>query len=417
MIVNIIMPQLGESITEGTIVAWRKNVGDAVERDEIILEISTDKVDSEIPSPAAGTLAEIIVKEGETVQVGTVIATLQSDKDAGVAAEKEKPRAKIVAAERSAESHAAPSIKTKGFLSPVVKKIIKEENLAQADLDRIRGTGANGRVTKKDVLAYLSDRGIQKTSITEEIDAPRADVTPRFAQVAEGEAEIIQMDHIRKKIAENMVRSMQTVPHVTSVVEADVTRIVDYREKIKNSFEKRYGIKLTYTPFFIEIIARALQEYPLLNASVDGDKIIKKKFINIGVAVGMETGLIVPVIKSADQLSLSGIAKALSDLAERARLKKLLPDDVQGGTFSITNIGTFGNLIGTPIIYQPQVAIIGTGVIKKRPVVINDAIGIRSMMYLSLTYDHRIIDGLYAGLFLQRVVQMIEQYNIDQKYN
>jgi 2-oxoglutarate dehydrogenase complex dihydrolipoamide succinyltransferase (E2) component len=413
MTFNIIMPQLGESITEGTIVAWRKNIGDAVEKDEIILEISTDKVDSEIPSPEAGTLAEISVKEGETVQVGTVIATLRSDKGDGVAAEKEKPQAKIVAA----ESHAAPPIKAKGFLSPVVKKIIREENLAQDDLDRIRGSGANGRVTKKDVLAYLSTRGVQKTGVTEKIEEVRTDVARVPSQVAEAEAEIIQMDHIRKKIAENMVHSMQTAPHVTSVVEADVTRIVDYREKIKDGFEKRFGTKLTYTPFFIEIIVRALQEYPLLNASVDGDKIVKKKFINIGVAVGMETGLIVPVIKSADQLSLSGIAKVLSDLAERARLKKLLPVDVQGGTFSITNIGTFGNLIGIPIIYQPQVAILGTGVIKKRPVVINDAIGIRSMIYLSLTYDHRIIDGLYAGLFLQRVVQMIEQYNIDQKYS
>jgi len=386
MKVDVIMPQMGESIAEGTIVSWRKNIGDKVEREEIILEISTDKVDSEIPSPAEGILTEILVPEGETVPVGTVIARIETSVE--VVDEQPISQAPGVQEEEKVESVSEKTVqkleqgeRPKKFLSPLVKKIARENGLSIDELMSIPGSGINGRVTKHDILNYLEQKQHQQAStlIAEEVcpSEPVKTIASTKATVQKSDlVEIIPMDHIRKKIAEHMVMSKNTAPHVTSVAEADLTRIVNYREKNKKAFEEKEGVKLTYTAFFIEAAAKALKEFPLINSSVDGDKIIQKKYVNIGFAVGMEKGLIVPVIKNADQLNLIGIARAIADLANRARTKKLNPDDVQDGTFPITNIGTFGNLFGTPVINQPQVAILGTGAIKKRPVIIDDAIAI-----------------------------------------
>ncbi len=428
MKVDVIMPQMGESIAEGTIVNWRKKVGDHIDKEEILLEISTDKVDSEIPSPVAGVLAEILVEEGQTVPVGSVIARIETNEKAvaekpqQAPAEPEKQELEKEEPVASTELYEKPARqgRPKKFLSPLVKKIAREYGLSHEEVESIQGTGANGRVTKNDILKYLQEKSAApaapppaKTPAT----APPPPPSPAAAKHISSSdlVEIIPMDHIRKKIAEHMVFSKNTAPHVTSVAEVDLTRIVNYREKHKKSFEEREGVKLTYTAFFVEVAAKALKEYPLINSSVDGDNIIQKKYINIGIAVGMEKGLIVPVIKNADQMNLVGIARAITDLATRARTKQLKPDDVQDGTFSITNIGTFGNLFGTPVINQPQVAILGTGAIKKRPVVVgDDAIAIRSMAYISLTYDHRIIDGLYGGSFLQRIVQLLENYQFNE---
>ncbi len=437
MKVDMVMPQMGESLAEGTIVKWLKSVGDPVERDEIILEISTDKVDSEIPAPESGTLAEIVANEGDTIEVGKVIARI--DKGGGAAASSEA---------KSAETEKDPSKKVtesktvsprddrterKTFLSPVVKKIAREHDISLSVVEQLEGSGANGRITKQDILDYIEKEPPEHTLEPQESKEaeekaqkePKAKTEPQPERTVasepepkismatsgyEGDIEVVEMDHLRKRIADHMVMSKRTAAHVTSVAECDISRIVAYREKHKNRFTEQEGVKLTYTAFFVMSVAKALKEFPLMNSSVQEDKILQKKKINIGIAVGMEKGLIVPVIKNADQLNLIGAQKRLSELAANARNKKLLPQDVQGGTFSITNIGTFGNLWGTPIINQPQVAILGTGAIKKRPVVVDDMIAIRSMMYLSLTYDHRIIDGLYAGSFLQRVVQLLENY-------
>lgn len=491
MNIEMIMPQMGESIVEGTIVKWRKSVGEAVQKDEMILEISTDKVDSEIPAPASGRLAAILVAEGQTVAVKTPIALIEQEesgaaaKPAAIAAA--EPMAAAEAAVAAAPSVAAPSVaapsaaapfvavpgpapvaaagastlpasavvdESKRFLSPVVKKIAREYGLSGAELESIQGRGENQRITKQDILDYLGRRGIAAAApasapaampspaapplrpevvaaaSTQPTAAPQAapaaaytsaaapaPVTPAPAAAPVSPAaasgsdyEVVPMDHVRKRIAEHMIMSKQTSAHVTSVAEADVTAMVQYRERIKKSFEAREGFPITYTAFFIEVVARALKEFPMLNASLERDNILLKKSVHIGIAVGLDDKLIVPVIRNADQLNTVGIARAVSDLAGRARSRQLKPEEVQGGTFSITNIGTFGNLFGTPIISQPQVAILGTGAIKKRPVVINDAIAIRSMMYLSLTYDHRLIDGLYGGRFMQRIVEMLENF-------
>lgn len=453
MKIEMIMPQMGESIVEGTIVKWRKSVGEAVQKDEMILEISTDKVDSEIPSPASGILAAILVAEGETVGVKTPIALIDLE-EAGAAAAPAAAPEKVAAppvaspgiAPAAAVAAPAPMAsaavdESKRFLSPVVKKIAREYGLSAAELESIQGRGENQRITKGDILDYLSRRGTPAATTaairtapaaapprpeppSPVSAAPAAAFSPAAAPAhaaasaplssataaASGDYEIVPMDHVRKRIAEHMIISKQTSAHVTSVAEADVTAMVQYRERIKKSFEAREGFPITYTAFFIEVVSRALKEFPLLNASIDRDNILLKKSVHIGIAVGLEDKLIVPVIRNADQLNIVGIARAVSDLAGRARSRQLKPDEVQGGTFSITNIGTFGNLFGTPIISQPQVAILGTGAIKKRPVVINDAIAIRSMMYLSLTYDHRLIDGLYGGRFMQRIVEMLENF-------
>ncbi len=406
MKVDMVMPQMGESVVEGTIVKWLKHKGDAVAKEEIILEISTDKVDSEIPSPASGILDEIVAEEGETVQVGAVIARIKSSKTPGKVTKTETPQPRQKDKER--EQASGGEERRKVFLSPVVKKIARENGISLNEVKTIAGSGAHDRITKNDILEYLSSKSKKKPSDQTE------DTALMFADQKESKDErvtVVPMDHVRKRIAEHMIMSKKTAPHVTTVAEADLTKIVFYREKTKKNFEEQHGVKLTFTAFFIQAIASALKQFPLLNSSVDGDRILQKKDIHIGVAVGLEDKLIVPVIRHADDLSLIGIAKALVDLTSRARDKKLNPEDVQGGTFSLTNIGTYGNLFGTPIINQPQVGILGTGAIKERPVVVDGMIAIRSMIYLSLTYDHRIIDGLYAGRFMQTMVKLLQEFS------
>lgn len=447
MKVDMIMPQMGESIAEGTIIKWLKNEGDKIERDEIILEISTDKVDSEIPSPQAGILRKILIPEGETVKVGTVIAHIETEGDGAQAAEEAKevsvkPETKETKKEKvlvkdEVKTEEAPILKEtpaapkpeikipefeKGgistiprtdrtgrkFYSPLVRSIAKAEGITIEELERIVGTGINGRVTKKDILAYLGKRPKLVPSKVEPAPAYVPPVQPEFS---DERVEIIPMDHMRKSIAAHMVNSVQTSPHVFTVSEADMTNLVRFREKLKEDFQKREGFKLTYMPFIIYACAKALRDFPLVNSSVKDDKIIRKKYINIGIAVALENGLIVPVIKNADELNILGLARASNDLAERARNRKLNPDEVQDGTFSITNMGVFGSLMGLPIINQPQVAILGVGVTQKRPVVINEAIAIRDMMYVSLSFDHRIVDGALAGQFLERIAHYLTNFD------
>lgn len=443
--IDLVMPKMGESIAEGTIIKWTKKEGDRIERDETILEISTDKVDSEIPSTAAGVLAKILVEEGKTVAVGTVIAQIETDAAAAVAGAPADGQAKPVDGKATPPAPAeAKKIETpiaapaptmtepepvsregKRFYSPLVRTIAKQENLSMQELEALTGSGVEGRVTKNDIMAYLENRSLPKPAVGQPMTAPAP--TPSVAArpaappmpppavmpsmpVDETRVEIMPMDHMRKRIAEHMVMSKQVSPHVYSVSECDMTSIVRYREAIKDEFEKREGTKLTFTPFFIDAVVRAVKDFPMINSSIDGDKVIIKKYINIGIAVALENGLIVPVIKNSDSYNLVGLARATNDIAHRARNKQLKPDEVQGGTFSITNMGSFGNLFGIPVINQPQVAILGIGAITKRPVVINDAIAIRDIVYLSLSYDHRIIDGAYGGQFLERVVQYLENF-------
>jgi len=445
MKVEMVMPQMGESLAEGTIVKWLKKEGEKVEKDETILEISTDKVDSEIPSPTAGVLEKILVPEGQTVNVGTVIAVLETEEsevgtgapgppaesraEAEVAAsvaepssERVRPVGETTAAAATPAYEAAQvavgeiprtSRDGKRFFSPLVRNIAKVEGITLEELESIRGSGLRGRVTKRDVLAYLRQR---KERPRVEVapppgPAPALAVEPTYA---DDRVEVIPMDHIRKAIAEHMVRSVHTSPHVYSVSEADMTAVARYRDKHKDAFQRREGFKLTFTPFIVDAVVKAIRDYPLINSSLEGDKILRKKYINIGVAVALEHGLIVPVVKNADEKNLVGLARAIYDLATRARTKKLKPEEVQDGTFSVTNPGIFGNLYGFPIINQPQVAILGVGAIQKRPVVINDAIAIRDMVYLSLSYDHRIIDGAYGGLFLERVKYYLENFDTGQ---
>jgi 2-oxoglutarate dehydrogenase E2 component (dihydrolipoamide succinyltransferase) len=444
--IDMVMPKMGESIAEGTIIKWLRKEGDRIARDETILEISTDKVDSEIPATASGILAKILVEEGKTVGVGTVIAKIETD----VASAEEKPpedgRPKPEEEKESAAaseiavlpveskktatefSMAATSVAEKEpvsrhekrFYSPLVRSIAKQENISMQELETISGTGQHGRVTKNDILAYLENRSVPKPEIGRPAIAPPLKIEPRLVEPPpvtydETRVEIMPMDHIRKRIAEHMVMSKQVSPHVYSVSECDMTNIVRYRDAIKADFEKREGTKLTFTPYFIDAVVRAIKDFPLINSSIDGDKIIVKHYINIGIAVALENGLIVPVIKDADSYNLVGLARATNDIAYRARNKQLKPDEVQNGTFSITNMGSFGNLFGIPIINQPQVAILGIGAITKRPMVINDAIAIRDMVYLSLSYDHRIIDGAYGGQFLQRVVYYLENFKPESR--
>ena len=444
---DLVMPKMGESVAEATIIKWSKNVGDKIKIDETVLEIATDKVDSEIPSPFEGTLLKCLFKEGDVVQVGTVIAVIGSE--AGVAAA-EAPKAAPVETKAPAASATVASVpvatdtnnygSSDKFYSPLVKSIAKEEGISLSELDAIKGTGQDGRVTKADILAYIPSRGKQViVTPVETISAtPEATKTENkaAAKVSAGEFavivnrpavsvgagdEIIEMDRMRKMIAENMVMSTHVAPHVTSYVEADVTNLVMWRDKAKKEFEKRDGEKLTFTPLFIEAVAKAIKDFPLINVSVDQTqtKIIKHKNINIGMAAALPSGnLIVPVIKNADEKNLLGITKAVNDLANRARANKLVPDEIQGGTFTLTNVGSFGNLMGTPIILQPQVAILAVGSIKKKPVVIEtpqgDMIGVRQFMFLSLSYDHRVVDGSLGGSFLRRVADYLEQWDINR---
>jgi len=433
--VEMKMPKMGESVAEATIIRWLKNEGDKVDADESILEIATDKVDSEVPAIAAGVLSKQLFKEGEVVQVGSVIAIISTNgavQDAPAPLKEASPEVtKAVTAVppviQSAPAVAAAIVSATAntFYSPLVRTIAKEENISQSELESIPGTGAEGRVTKKDVMLFLERR--KSGSIAVAPVAPKPEPVTKSAPVAtpsavsvSGAVEIVEMDRMRKLIADHMVMSKKTSPHVTSYVEADVTNMVLWRNRIKGSFEKRENEKITFTPLFIESIARAIKDFPMINISVDGTNLLVKKDINIGMATALPSGnLIVPVIKNADRMNLLGLTKAVNDLANRARSNKLSPDDIQGGTYTLTNVGSFGNVMGTPIINQPQVAIMAVGAIRKKPAVIEtpsgDAIGIRHMMFLSHSYDHRVVDGALGGSFVRRVADYLEQFDINRE--
>jgi len=425
---EILMPKMGESIIEATITKWLKSKGEAVGEDESIAEIATDKVDSEIPSPVEGTIVEILFKEGDVVPVGKVIAVIDlGGEAAGPAPAKEMAAessaaatAKSEALPASAETQPAGSqTSTPGgrFYSPLVKSIARQENISDKELDSITGTGKDGRVTKQDVLDYLTKK---PSSAAPSSPAAAAKPTPAYEApkvVMESGDEIFEMDRMRRLIADHMVMSKQVSPHVTSFIDVDVTNIVIWREKMKDAFQKRENEKLTYTPIIIAAAAQVLKEFPRVNASVDGYNIIHRKKVNIGMATALPNGnLIVPVIRNADQKSLLGIVKDVNDLAGRARSNALVPDEIQGGTFTVTNFGTFDSITGTPIISQPQVAILGIGAIRKKPVVIEtpqgDVIGIRHIMILSLAYDHRIVDGAMGGMFLRRLKEILENWDV-----
>ncbi len=425
--VELLMPKMGESIIEATILKWIKNVGDKVAADDTILEIATDKVDSEIPSPVDGVLAEILYPEESVVAVGKVIAIITTEGEnvqptaspavADVAPKIEEV-AKIIEADIPVAAIAKEPISGDRFYSPLVKSIAKEEKISGDELSKIAGTGAQGRVTKHDILQYVADRqNISTPSITKEPAQVSAPVVMPSAGVSfSGSTEIIEMDRMRKLIADHMVMSKQTSPHVTSFVESDVTNLVRWREANKRKFQDKYGTNITFTPLFVDAVVKAIKDYPMVNVSLDGTKIIVKKDINIGMAAALPTGnLIVPVIKNADMFNLAGLAKSVNDLASRARENKLKPDEIKDGTFTITNVGTFGNLMGTPIINQPQVAILATGAIVKKPAVLEteygDVIAVRHMMFLSLSYDHRIVDGALGGAFLKRISDYLEKFD------
>ncbi|MCX7761937.1 MAG: 2-oxo acid dehydrogenase subunit E2 [Candidatus Kryptonium sp.] len=429
MRVEVIMPKMGESLQEGTILKWHKKPGDRVQKDEILLEISTDKVDTEIPSPASGILTEILFKENETIAVGTVIAYIETEvseetvKTITAREEKIEPIAEKKTEEEFKRFenfvYEEIPIRTKRFYSPVVREIARREGITIDELEKIPGTGHGGRLTKNDLLNYIEakkkkvevEQMVKRAEEIEKVEIP----TPKYEVYPEGKVEIIEMSHVIKAMAEHMVRSVRTSPHVSAISECDMTEIMNFINKNADEFQKREGFKLTLTPFIVDAVVRALKEFPLINSSIDGDKIIVKKYINIGIAVATDYGLIVPVIKNADEKNFIGLARAVNDIVVRARNKKLTPDDIQGGTFSITNYGVFGNIIGTPIINQPQVAILGVGAVKKRPVVITkngeDYIAIRSIAFLTLSFDHRIIDGALGGRFLERVVYYLENFD------
>ncbi|MBS1531250.1 MAG: 2-oxo acid dehydrogenase subunit E2 [Bacteroidetes bacterium] len=479
---QLLLPKMGESVAEATIIKWNKAVGDTIETDEAVMEIATDKVDSEVPSPVSGRLVEQLCKENDVVQVGSVIAIIDTGGDAEEAVEApavseapqevnapdtpavEEPKVEaaivedVVPAEVPGldqlkekepvvESPAEEPGKGSGrFYSPLVKNIAAQEGISIEELDLIPGTGAEGRLTKDDLLNYVQNpaaykAGAAKTEPEAAVQPeqvrpqPAPEPKPEPAYVApepqrptpqpapavsvSGSDEIIEMDRMRKLIADHMVMSKQTSPHVTSFVEADVTNIVQWRDKVKNAFEKKEGEKITFTPIFIEAVVKAIRDFPMVNVSVNGNQIIKKASINVGMATALPSGnLIVPVIKRADQLNLVGLTKAVNDLANRSRNNKLQPDEVKDGTFTITNVGSFGNVMGTPIINQPQVAILAVGAIKKKPAVIEtpqgDMIGIRHLMFLSLSYDHRVVDGALGGSFLRRIADYLEGWDVNR---
>lgn len=443
---EITMPKMGESVMEATLTKWVKNEGDYVKVDETIVEIATDKVDSEVPSPFEGYLIKKLYKEGDVVQVGKPFAILSTEKEAFVSVsdnsnptngeiKKTENVSTSVSELKSNNIVTSTSEKSSKFFSPLVKTIAKQEGISIAELEKIEGSGLHGRVTKNDVLNYLEKRSngsvatVQEIKVAEKIEAskvtsketPAIEIKRPAVPVYPGD-EIIEMDRMRKIIADHMVMSKHVSPHVTSFVEADVTNVVLWREKVKKQFEKRENQKITFTPIFIECIVKAIKDFPMINISVDETqtKIIKRKNINIGMAAALPSGnLIVPVIKNADEKNLIGLTKAVNDLAQRARENKLLPDEIQGGTFTLTNVGNFGNVMGTPIINQPQVAILATGTIKKKPAVIEtpqgDMIAIRHMMFLSLSYDHRVVDGSLGGSFLRRVADYLEAWDINRE--
>lgn len=455
--VDLVMPKMGESIMEATILKWHKGIGDTVKMDETLLEIATDKVDSEVPSTAEGVIEELLFSVNDVVPIGTVIARINTGGEGGQSATGNGQQATAqtqqttaatqtqpepVAQQPAAQPTPNPQTQTPNrFYSPLVLNIAAQEGVSMSELESIPGTGAEGRVSKKDILQYVSDKKAGKTSgapqaatapqqpqaARQEMVIPMAKVEAREEQQSNqltnysGNVEIIEMDRMRKLIADHMVRSKHTSPHVTSFTEADVTNLVMWRDKVKKEFEKREGTKITFTPLFIEAIVRCIKRFPLINSSVDGNRIIVKKDINIGMAAALPSGnLIVPVIRNADGLNLVGLAKQVNNLAENARNNKLKPEDIADGTFTLTNVGTFGSLMGTPIINQPQVAILAVGAIKKRPVVMEtphgDSIAIRHMMYLSMSYDHRIVDGSLGATFLTAVANELENFDSNRQY-
>jgi 2-oxoglutarate dehydrogenase E2 component (dihydrolipoamide succinyltransferase) len=445
--IEVLLPKMGESVAEATIVKWVTEEGGAIEADEPIVEIATDKVDSEVPAPEDGILIKRLCEEGDVVQVGQPIALISVGGDAAApksSAPANKPEqaqaekkvladtngAAVVAAEASVSvDRQGPSGR---FYSPLVRNIAKAEGIEMSELESIPGTGKDGRLTKKDLLAYLPDRdsngSAQKATPAPQPAKEAEQKAPKATQVkieapaisVSGGDEVIEMDRMRKLISDHMVMSKHTSPHVTSYVEADMTNVVAWRNKWKNKFEEREGEKLTFTPIFIEAIVRAIKELPMVNVSTDGSRIIKRKAINIGMATALPSGnLIVPVIHNADQLNMVGLAKKVNDLAKRARENKLKPEEIQGGTYTVTNVGTFGNVMGTPIINQPQAAIMAVGAIRKKPAVIEtpqgDFIGIRQMMFLSHSYDHRIVDGALGGTFVRKVADFLEQFDVNRE--
>lgn len=446
--VEVVMPQLGESLTEGTIIKWHKKPGDKVKKDETLLEISTDKVDSEIPSPVSGVVTKLLFDEQKTVAVRTVIAEIDTDESAPVSkeapkqvpsGEPQKARVNDIVVQASAPPAKpapvapipAPSAQKPSagrFYSPLVLNIAREEGISMAELEQIPGTGEGGRVSKKDILAYAEVR--KKGAPVPTAPAPMPSTMPSaprietvLKHVDSGELlkkypspqyDILQMSNVLQKMSEHMVRSVHTSPHVQAVHECDMTKIDTIRRKHAEGFEKREGFKLTFMPFICDATVKALQQFPLVNAQVEGDKIILKHFINLGIAVASENGLLVPVIKNAEEKNFIGLARAVNDLASRTRSKRLMPSDIEGGTFTVTNYGVFGTMVGIPIINQPQLAILGVGAAKKRPVVINDAIAIRSIAYLTMSFDHRVIDGALGGSFLETIVKLLENFDENQ---
>jgi len=438
--IEVVMPKMGESITEATIIQWSKQVGDTIEYEETLLEIATDKVDSEIPSPAQGTLVKTFFGENDVVNVGTVIALIATEATATptastpteIAATRAPQIEEVVNGttesiavsdvQLSVEKAARPSVSER-FYTPLVRSIAEKENIDIATLDNIQGSGKDNRVTKKDILAFVAKRENSTTKVTVPIiPTPEKTVITapkKVAQSINGNVEIIEMDRTRRLIADHMVKSKQTAPHVTSFIEVDVTDLVNWRNKVKGTFKAKHQESITFTPIFIEAVVKAIKDFPLINVSVEGTNILVKKAINIGMATALPSGnLIVPVIKEADQLNLFGLTKKVNSLARKARANQLKPDDVQGGTFTLTNVGTFGNVMGTPIINQPQVAILSVGAIKKKPAVLEtefgDVIAVRQMMFLSLSYDHRVVDGMLGGSFLRKVGDYLEQFDTTQ---
>jgi 2-oxoglutarate dehydrogenase E2 component (dihydrolipoamide succinyltransferase) len=456
--VDLVMPKMGESIMEATILKWHKNPGDAVKMDETVLEIATDKVDSEVPSTAEGVISEILFNVNDVVPIGTVIARIKTGSAESAPSTTSKPAPPAHESSYASQSYhqddqgsTSPASASSyspvnsnneqgpngnKFYSPLVLNIAAQEGVSMVELENIRGTGNEGRVTKRDILQYVNDRRSGKVQANASASSPSQNAGPSREQqmmipvnkvessaptTYSGNVEIIEMDRMRRLIADHMVRSKHTSPHVTSFTEADVTNLVMWRDKVKKEFEKREGTKITFTPLFIEAIVRCIRKFPLINSSLDGNNIIVKKDINIGMATALPTGnLIVPVIRNADQLNMVGLAKKVNSLADAARNNKLKPEDIADGTFTMTNVGTFGSLMGTPIINQPQVAILAVGAIKKRPVVIEtphgDSIAIRHMMYLSMSYDHRIVDGSLGATFLTAVANELQNFDINREY-
>ena len=436
-LVEMVMPKMGESIMEGTVLSWLKEEGETIEADESVLEVATDKVDTEVPATHGGVLKEILVNEGDVVPVGAPIAKIETEGDAPVDAPAPAETAAPVV-EASVATAASNGVSSNGngvavldkpasdrFYSPLVMNIARQESIPMTELERVPGTGREGRVTKKDILAYVKNRPaeipapVAAPAVTA-TPAPQPERAPQAMPVSiSGEDEIIEMDRMRKMIAERMVDSKRISPHVTSFVEADVTGIVSWRNRVKQQFKEREGEPITFTPIFMEAVVKAIKDYPMMNVQVDGNNIVKKRAINVGMAVALPSGnLIVPVIHNTDQYNLVGLTKKVNDLARRARENKLSPDDLQGGTYTISNVGSFGNVMGTPIIMQPQVGILALGAVVKKPAVIEtptgDAIAIRHKMFLSHSYDHRVVDGSLGGMFVRRVADYLERFDATQ---